>query len=222
VTRRRQTTRRQQARGTGRRSPARSARKRGHPKRKRRRVDVGPLLTHTPPVEPVAAGGLTASQHLFVLEYLRNGFNGAAAYRAAYPDCKSEGASRACACRLLLTNANVRAAVSEQLGDSLAKLRLDADEALHLLSRDAQADIRLLYDDRGRPLPVHRWPDEIAHSVKAIQPTAFGIKVVLNDSLKARELLAIAGGKLRQQVDHKHTFDHAGYLAGTETPPEKV
>jgi hypothetical protein len=74
---------------------------------------------------------------------------------------------------------------------------MSGDEAAMLVACDARADIRELYDEKGALLPVHLWPDSVAHSVKAIRPGAFGTSVVLNDSLAARRLILMQTGKLK-------------------------
>ncbi len=174
---------------------------------------VPPATDHTPEASHVGKDGLTPAQRTFCLRYLSNGFNDSKAYREAYPDCRTELSARTAASRLLSTSVNVRRFLDDRLETTFEKLTLDADRALFLLSCDATADMRLLFDEKGKLLKPHLWPDEIARSVKAIKPGPKGTSIILNDSLKARELLAIAGGKLRQAVDHRHTFDHAAYLA---------
>ena len=89
---------------------------------------------------------------------------------------------------------------------------MDADEALEGITRHARADIRRLFKD-GKVLPIDQWPDNTADCVKTVKrlPNG-GFALQLYDKLKARELMAIAGGELKQRADHKHTFDHP-YLA---------
>lgn len=95
---------------------------------------------------------------------------------------------------------------------------MDADEALEGITRHARADIRKLFKD-GKLIPVDQWPGEIADAVKAIKHTPFGPTIVMYDKLKALELMAIAGGELKQKHDHKHAFDHASFL-GAEPPDD--
>jgi hypothetical protein len=93
---------------------------------------------------------------------------------------------------------------------------MDADEALALISMIARADIGDAFDQNGRQLPIHLWPDSLRIAVKSIKPGPFGDTITLHDALRAAELMAQAGGKLRNSVNV--TFDHAKYL-GAE-PPE--
>ena len=84
---------------------------------------------------------------------------------------------------------------------------MDADEALYLVSCDARADIRELFDDRGRLLLMSQWPDSIAVSVKAIQPGPFGTKIVLNDKLAARRIILEQTGKLKNPLSNGRTLE---------------
>ena len=86
---------------------------------------------------------------------------------------------------------------------------MDGDEALERITRIARGDLRKLFK-AGQLLPI-------ADCVKALKPTPFGTSIVLYDKLKACELMGIAGGKLRTNVDHKHAFRHEEYL-GAEPP----
>jgi hypothetical protein len=91
---------------------------------------------------------------------------------------------------------------------------MKAEEALALIALAARADPADMYGADGRILPVTEWPREFRLCVKAVSHDADGsvIKVVLVDPLKARELLAIAAGKLRTNVN-VNVFDHEGHLA---------
>jgi hypothetical protein len=70
----------------------------------------------------------------------------------------------------------------------------------------------MLFDEGGKMLPVHRWPDSIARSVKAIRPTPEGWAVTLNDSLQARKLILEQTGKLKSPL--APIADLAKILAG--------
>ena len=154
---------------------------------------------------------LTHGQELFALEYLVNGYNATAAYKATHPRCTQRTAevngSR------LLRKAEVAAFIEREKNERKQRLRMEADEALEGITRIARADIRRLFDDHGNVLPITLWPEDIADCVKALKPTPFGVTIVMYDKLKALELMAIAGGELKPQHQYKHTFDHAAYLA---------
>ena len=73
-------------------------------------------------------------------------------------------------------------------------------------------------DDAGKLLSVDQWPDDIADCVKTMKrlPNG-GFSLQLYDKLKARELMAIAGGELKPRANHRHTFDYAAFV-GAEPP----
>lgn len=89
---------------------------------------------------------------------------------------------------------------------------MDADEALYLVSCDARADIRELFDHKGHLLPMQQWPDSIANSVKAIHPGPSGTRIVLNDKLAARRIILEQTGKLKNAAGSGRTL--ARILAG--------
>ncbi len=60
------------------------------------------------------------------------------------------------------------------------------------------------------------WPDEIALAVKSVDPDTG--KVVFYDKLRAAELIAEAGGRIRKRIDMSLTFDHVKYLADLSRP----
>ncbi len=156
---------------------------------------------------------------LFALKYLANDRNGTDAYMETHPKAKrttarTEGAR-------LLTDPRVQRILHREIQARKERLQMDADEALAGISNIARADIRRLYDEAGNILPVKLWPEDLMPVVKELAPTPFGWKLKLYDRLKAFELMAIAGGKLRQQVDHKHTFDHARYLMDVPPPGDE-
>lgn len=156
---------------------------------------------------------------LFALRFLANGRNATDAYMDTHPRAKrstagTEGAK-------FLKDPRVKVIVDREIQARKARLSMDADEALEGISNIARADIRRLYDANGNILPVKLWPEDLMKVVKTLKPTPFGWQLVLYDRLKSYELMAIAGGKLRQQVDHKHTFDHARYLMDVPPPGDE-
>ena len=162
---------------------------------------------------------LSDQDELFALEYLANGCNATAAYRAAHPRCKNNNTAAVQAHRLL-RKPKIAAFIREEQAARKKRLRMDGDEALEGITRHARADIRKLFKD-GKLIPLDQVPEEIADAVKAIKHTPFGPTVVMYDKLKALKLMAIAGGALKQRQDHKHTFDHVAYL-GSEPPKDNA
>lgn len=156
--------------------------------------------------------GLSAVDELFALTYLTNGSNATAAYKAAHPKVNSENAAAVEGYRLL-RKPKIAAFLETEREARFARLRMEGDEALALISEDARADIRQLFNEKDELKPAKDWPESIARSVRSVKPGPFGPTITLNDSLKARELMAIAAGKLRSGVVGE-LFDHVAYLAG--------
>jgi len=76
---------------------------------------------------------LTDKQQIFADEYLKD-TNGTRAYKVAYPNVKKDSTARANASRLL-TNANVKTYVDEQLEKMHSKRTADAQEVLEYLTK---------------------------------------------------------------------------------------
>jgi hypothetical protein len=119
----------------------------------------------------------------------------------------------------LLRKAEVHAFIEREQKARKQRLRMEADEALEGITRHARGDIRLLFKD-SKLLPIDEWPDDVADCVKTVKrlPNG-GFAVQFYDKLKARELMAIAGGEPKQRADHKHTFDYAAFV-GAEPPAD--
>jgi phage terminase small subunit len=143
---------------------------------------------------------LAHGEELFALEYLANQGNGAAAYRASHPKCRSGAAAAVGAVRMLRIS-KVQKFIEREQAARRKRLRMDGDEALYLVSCDARSDIRELFDQEGRLLPMHRWPDSIAVSIKTINHGPSGTKIVLNDKLAARRIILEQTGKLKSRVE---------------------
>lgn len=171
-----------------------------------------------PPAAPTkAVEALDADHQHFILEYLSNGENATAAYLVVKPHVTRKTA--AVEGWKLLRKPAIAAALERELRARWKRIKMDGDEALALISRDARADIAEAYDAAGNLLPVRMWPKRLRLSVRSIRPGKDGDQVTLNDSLKARELMAIAAGKLRTNVN-VNVFDLAKYL-GDEPPNEE-
>ena len=86
---------------------------------------------------------MTDKQRKFCDEYLID-LNATRAYKAAYPHVKSEGAARACASKLL-TKANIKAYIDEQLDKISSEKTADAKEVMEYLTSvmrgESQAEI---------------------------------------------------------------------------------
>jgi hypothetical protein len=79
----------------------------------------------------------------------------------------------------------------------LATRVLTGDEALARLSSIARADITLFLPKTHR---LRKLPADLRVLIKAIRPTAHGEYLELHDAMRATELLARAGGKLKETI----------------------
>lgn len=149
-----------------------------------------------------------------MLEYLNNGGNGTGAYLAIHPNVMPESA--ATLAWRLLRKVEVLKALNDARNERMKRLEMDGDEAIGLLSLAARADIGDAFDAEGKLLPITRWPESLRLAVRSIKPGPFGDAITLHDGLKARELMAIAQGRLKQQHLHKHEHSLAAILAGED------
>jgi hypothetical protein len=141
-------------------------------------------------------GTLSPAQREFCLEYLRNGFNATAAYKAAYRGVV-DATARSNGWRLL-TNADILAFLAPHMERRWKRLQIGGDEALARIAMDARLDPRLFFDERGKPLKPHDWPDAVAGSVKAIEfRKDGGTKLTFVDGLSARRMILEQTGKLK-------------------------
>lgn len=152
-------------------------------------------------------GNLTYVQRQFIERYLANGGNATDAYRALYHQA-TYASARTGGWRML-TNVDIRQAIDARRTEAWAKHRIDSEQALDLIAMVAKVDIAECYDDEGRLLPVYEWPLEVRLCVKEVKADG---TVKLLDPLRARQLIAQAGGKLQGSSD-VGLFDHEAYLA---------
>lgn len=129
---------------------------------------------------------MTDKQKRFCDDYLID-CNAARAYRAAYPSVKREEAARACGSRLL-TNANVKAYLEEQMEKLRSEKVADAREVLEYLTSvirgETESQIVVVEgtgDGCSEARPLMKAPDE-------------------KERLKAAELLGKHLGLLTNQV----------------------
>ena len=129
---------------------------------------------------------MTDKQKRFCDEYLID-CNAARAYRAAYPNVKRDEAARACGSRLL-TNANVKAYLEEQMEKLRSEKVADAREVLEYLTSvirgETESQIVVVEgtgDGCSEARPLMKAPDE-------------------KERLKAAELLGKHLGLLTNQV----------------------
>lgn len=132
-------------------------------------------------------GDLTDKQRKFCDEYLID-LNATRAYKAAYPHVKSEGAVRACASKLL-TKANIKTYIDEQLDKISSEKTADAKEVMEYLTSvmrgESQAEIVVIEgtgDGCSDARRMSKAPDE-------------------KERLKAAELLGRRYGLFKENVN---------------------
>jgi phage terminase small subunit len=74
---------------------------------------------------------------------------------------------------------------------------LTGDQALERLSLIAQADITELLPKQHR---LRKLPRQLRLLIKSVRPTAHGEVLEVHDAMRATELLARAGGKLKETI----------------------
>ena len=130
---------------------------------------------------------MTDKQRKFCDEYLID-LNATRAYKATYPHVKSEGAARACASKLL-TKANIKTYIDEQLDKISSEKTADAKEVMEYLTSvmrgESQAEIVVIEgtgDGCSDARRMSKAPDE-------------------KERLKAAELLGRRYGLFKENVN---------------------
>jgi hypothetical protein len=165
------------------------------PARKRvKQPDNNAIVTPTP-----APAELTAEQLAFVHAYDANGGNGTRAYREVYPGCSSDVVAASSAWRLLRIE-KVSALVAKLQTARFVRMQMTGDEALALTAAAGRADVRELYGDDGKMLPIHLWPDHLARAVTSIRPGPFGDTVTFESRTANRRIVLEATGKLKNPI----------------------
>lgn len=155
-------------------------------------------------------------QHkIFALTYLANGGNATAAYNEAFGPGKRKPSSTHVNASKLLSSAKVQAFIAAQGVKTLQAIEATAEEAMAAITRTLRLDPRLLLDEKGAPLPMNLWPDDVALVVKGVKANG---DVIFYDKMKAAELIAEAHGRIKKKLDVSLTFDHVRYLADKSRP----
>lgn len=143
---------------------------------------------------------LRPALELFCRHYDANGNNGVQAWLASHPNTRTIGSAAVSSYRAL-RNAQIAARVAELAQERYKLVAMTAEEATALVAGDARADARQLFDEAGKMLAPHLWPDSIARSVKGVRIGADGqLAVTLNDSLAARKLMLEQTGALKSPL----------------------
>lgn len=125
------------------------------------------VLRPAPPahVDPPAPTLNAAAVRLFVGHYLRNGLNATRAYLALHPNAKTTTAATE-GWRLLRRD-DVRDLVSSQLSSAWKQMDGDVAELVARLWLIARADPGDAYDEDGKLLAFHLWPESLRLAVEA-------------------------------------------------------
>lgn len=120
----------------------------------------------------MAADDLTPKQKLFVDLYLADpDLNATAAYRRAYPKCKSDAAAAAAASRLLRIAKVVRE-IAGRRAQAAQTAQVDAGKVIGEYLHLAFSDLRELFISTSNGLkmkPVKDWPESIGRSIAGIK-----------------------------------------------------
>lgn len=106
-------------------------------------------------------GPLNEKERRFVLEYVKDLSSGQAALRAGYKNGKM-GSD-------LLADPRVADAVNIELEKHRKDMTVSVQRVIKELARIGYTDIRDLFDDNGRLLPVKQLPEDVARAVSSIK-----------------------------------------------------
>lgn len=112
---------------------------------------------------------MTPKQERFVAEYLVNGNNASAAYRAAYDAGRMSAAAVNVAACKLLKNPKVWLRLDSMRNSAAALAVIDEARTLQVMNDVAHFDLADLYDELGNLLPVHRMPKAARMGITAIK-----------------------------------------------------
>lgn len=152
---------------------------------------------------------------VFALLWLANGGNATAAYNEAFGPGKRKPETTYVNASKLLSSAKVQAFLRGRETKVLQTIEATADEAMAAITRTLRLDPRMLLDDKGKPLAMKDWPDDVALVVKKVKADG---TVEFYDKMRAAELIAESHGKIKKKLDITLAFDHVKYLADKSRP----
>ena len=127
---------------------------------------------------------LTPKQARFVQEYLIDLNATQAAIRAGY---SSKAANREGA--RLLANVDIESAVQNAMAARATRTLVSQDLIIRELARVAFSDIRDLFDDNGKMLPMSKWPTDSAACISSLKDGVAGREIKMWDKMSALEKL---------------------------------
>lgn len=163
------------------------------------------------------ASAIKPQHRIFALTYLANGGNATAAYEEVYPSKTRKAEVTHAAASRLLSSVKVQALIERHTRKMLQRAEATADEAMDAISRTLRLDPRMMLDEKGKPLAMKDWPDDVALVVKSIKGDG---TVVFYDKFKAAELIAESHGRIKKKRDISIAFDHVKYLADKSRPKD--
>ena len=121
---------------------------------------------------------LTLKQEKFCQEYISNGGNASAAYRAAYDTAKmKEETVIRNACQLLKNN-NITTRLKELKKQLNKKYEVTQERVITELARIAFFDSRQLFDDKGKLKKISDLDDDTAAVIAAVDVSDEGLKKI--------------------------------------------
>lgn len=129
------------------------------------------------------AGGMTELERRFAAHFLVD-FNATEAYAKASRGRASRATAMANGHRLL-QRPDIQALIRAERDRLLAGAELSAADVLKQLKRSLFYDIRKLFDENDRLLPMKLWPDDVAAAVVGIKDTITGREIKMADKVSA-------------------------------------
>lgn len=143
---------------------------------------------------------LTPKQQVFVREYLLDLNATAAARRAGYSERTADRIGPE-----LLGKNWVAAAIAAAQAERAERTQVTADRVLTELARIGLSDVRALFDDDGRLLPVAKLPAHVAAAVSSVEVVSGSdgavTKIKLWDKPRALEMIGKHLGMFRDRVE---------------------
>jgi phage terminase small subunit len=116
----------------------------------------------------MAAARLTAKEENFCLAILR-GANSSDAYRSAYGAAKQKPTTINRNAKRLMDKTKIRARIDELRAPILEKIELTAERTLQEIGKIAFSNIREVFDENGRLLPIHMMSEAATASISSIK-----------------------------------------------------
>lgn len=155
---------------------------------------------------------MTDKQEIFCNEYIKD-FNGARAYKVAYPNCKKDSSARANASELL-TKTNIQEYITKLKEDLKEKTQITQEKVLNEISKIAFADIRKLYNDNGGLKSIQDLDDTTAGAIISVESLeefegygddreqiGYTKKIKMADKTKALDMLGRYFGMFKDKVE---------------------